>query len=238
MPDASDAGQPGLEELVRQVRDLKRASAPWSKKLRHRAHTGCAGTLHSRPAAAESAAVPVLDETAALIPILGKALLAIAVAYLLRALAEARVLPLPVCIGAGILYSFFWLLMAARAASGRRAVAMVHGATSALVLAPLLWESTVRFEALPAWVAAASLIGYTAFGLVISWRKNLDMVAWITTLTGLSTVAALLMATRNLPPFTAAVLAIAAAVELSACFNHWLRERWVRRFCPICPFCC
>jgi hypothetical protein len=177
-------------------------------------------------ASVEIAAAPALNETAALIPIFGKALLAIAAAYLLRALAEARVVPLPVCIGAGILYSFFWLLMAARAAPGRRAVAMVHGATSALVLAPLVWESTVRFAALPAPAAAASLLGYAAFGLVISWRKNLDVVAWITTLTALAMASALLMATRNLPPFTAALLAIAAAVELSACFNHWLRERW------------
>ena len=227
MHDSSDAGQPGLEELARQVRDLQARVRNLEQNFAVAPTPAAPGLSESSPAEEESAAVPVLDETAALIPIFGKALLAIAAAYLLRALAEARVLPLPVCIGAGILYSFFWLLMAARAASGRRAVAMVHGATSALVLAPLLWESTVRFQALPAWVAAASLIGYTAFGLVISWRKNLDMVAWITTLTGLSTAAALLMATRNLPPFTAAVLAIAAAVELSACFNHWLRERWI-----------
>jgi hypothetical protein len=227
MQDASGAGEPGLEELIRQVRDLQSRVSSLEESSALRPPPVAPALAGSRPAAAERAVVPALHETAALVPVLGKALLAIAAAYLLRALAEARVLPLSVCIGAGILYSFFWLLMAAREAPGRRAVAMVYGATSALVLAPLLWESTVRFEALPASIAAVSLIGYTAFGLVISWRKNLDMVAWITTLTGLSTATALLLATRNLPPFTAAVLAIAAAVELSACFNHWLRERWL-----------
>ncbi len=227
MQDSSDAGQPGLEELIRQVRDLQTrvrnlemnsgiAPAPATPVL------AAAGT--SEP---QVSVVPELGQTTAMIPVFGKALLAIAAAYLLRALAEARVLPLPVCVGAGILYSFIWLFMAARAAPERRGVAMVHGATSALILAPLLWESTVRFAALPATVAAASLIGYATFGLLISWRKNLDMVAWITTLTALATATALLLATKDLPPFTAAVLATAAVVELSACFNHWLRKRWV-----------
>jgi hypothetical protein len=226
MHGGSDAEQPGLEELVRQVRDLQTRVRILEQNSAIAPAPIAPAITDSRPAEAEGVAVPTLDEAAALIPIFGKALLAIAAAYLLRALAEARVLPLPVCVGAGILYSFFWLFLAARAAPGRRAVAIVHGATSALVLAPLLWESTVRFEALPAWAAAASLIGYAAFGLLISWRKNLDIVAWITTLTALATAAALLLATRNLTPFTAALLAIAAAVELSACFNHWLRERW------------
>lgn len=226
MRDSSCAGEAGLEDLIRQVRDLEIRVRNLERNASATPAAGATAEAEFNSAPVQADAAPALDQTAALIPVFGKALLAIAAAYLLRALAEARVLPLPVCIGAGILYSFFWLFMAARAASGRRAVAMVHGATSAMVLAPLLWESTVRFSALPAQAAAASLVGYAAFGLLISWRKNLNMVAWITTLTALATAAVLLMATRNLPPFTAAVLAMAAAVELSACFNHWLSERW------------
>ncbi len=225
MHGSSGDGQPGLEELILEVRNLE------ERVRRLETHLGLTPAAPALTGAGVHqtviSAAPPLDQTTELIPVLGKALLAIAAAYLLRALAEARVLPMAVCAAAGILYSFFWLWMAARAAPGRRGVAMVHGATSALVLAPLLWESTLRFAALSPQVAAASLVGYAAFGLRVSWRRNLDVVAWIATLTALATATALLLATKDLPPFTAAVLAVAAAVELSACFSHWLRERWL-----------
>ena len=65
------------------------------------------------------------------------------------------------------------------------------------------------------------------FGLAVSWRKDLLIVATIATLAGLGTAAALLMATHDVLPFTFVFLAIAAAVEVSACLDHWLSERWL-----------
>jgi hypothetical protein len=53
------------------------------------------------------------------------------------------------------------------------------------------------------------------------------MVATITTLAGLGTAAGLLMATHDVLPFTFVFLATAAAVEASACLDHWLSERWL-----------
>ena len=57
--------------------------------------------------------------------------------------------------------------------------------------------------------------------------KDLLIVATIATLAGLGTAAALLMATHDVLPFTLVFLAIAAAVEASACLDHWLSERWL-----------
>ena len=37
----------------------------------------------------------------------------------------------------------------------------------------------------------------------------------------------MLIATHDVLPFTAVFLAAAAAVEISACLEHWLSERWL-----------
>ena len=72
-----------------------------------------------------------------------------------------------------------------------------------------------------------ALVLFVVFGLTVSWRKNLLTVATIVTLAGLGTAAGLLIATRDVVPFTLVFLAIAAAVEISSCLEHWLSERWL-----------
>jgi hypothetical protein len=126
-----------------------------------------------------------------------------------------------------MLYAILWLVWAARTPGSRRLEAALHSLTSVLVLCPLLWESTLRFHAASTWTAGAILLFFTIFSLAVSWRKNLLIVATIATLAGLGTAAALLIATHDVLPFTLVFLAIAAAVEVSACLNHWLSERWL-----------
>jgi hypothetical protein len=63
--------------------------------------------------------------------------------------------------------------------------------------------------------------------MAISWRKSLLIVSTFATLAALGTAAALLVATRDVLPFTFLFLAMAAAIEASACLEHWLSERWL-----------
>ena len=162
-----------------------------------------------------------------LIPALGRALLGLAGAYLLRALVESDTLPAAAGIAIGILYALSWLVWAARTPAERRIEAALHSLTAVLVLAPLLWEATLRFHAVSTWGAGLILLLFTLFGLAVSWRKDLLIVATIATLAGLGTAAALLVATHDVLPFTFVFLATAAAVEVSACLDHWLSERWL-----------
>lgn len=227
MDSDSDSRQPDLEELIRQVRDLQARVRSLEQRL--------GGVPAQSPPTeavdpAADSAVPSLEDTAKIVPVLGQALLGIAGAYLLRALAEFGVLPITAGVAAGILYALFWLVRAARTAPEQRLVAVVHGATSVLILMPLLWETAVRFHAISGWTAGSVLVFFSAFGLAISWRKNLSAIASITTLAGLVTAVALLTATHDLVPFTLALLAMAAAVEFSACLGHWLRLRWIVAF--------
>ncbi len=193
----------------------------------------CLGVAAAAPAAAPAASAPALEEAAAswntgsAVAVLGKALLALAGAYLLRALTESGSLPMPWGVLLGIAYSAACLALAARFAASDRVAAIMYGLTSVLVMAPLVWEATVRFQAISTWAAAGTLAAFTLLGLAISWRRNLTQIAWIATLAGIVTAAALLMATHDVLPFTCVFLAVAAAVEVSACFEHWLKERFL-----------
>ncbi|HWC96395.1 MAG TPA: hypothetical protein VG456_06595 [Candidatus Sulfopaludibacter sp.] len=157
----------------------------------------------------------------------GRALLGLAGAYLLRATTESGALPHAAGIAAGLLYAMGWLVWAARTPVSQRIETALHSLTSVLVLSPLLWEATLRFHAISTWMAGGVLLFFTIFGLGVSWQKNILIPATISTLAGVGTSAALLMATYDVLPFTFVLLAIAAAVEVSACLDHWLSERWL-----------
>jgi hypothetical protein len=164
---------------------------------------------------------------AALLPVLGRALLGLAGAYLLRAITESATVAPQLGVAIGLLYAILWLVWAARTPAARRLEAALHSLTAVLVLSPLLWEGTLRFHAVSTWAAGAILLFFTVFGLAVSWRKDLLIVATIVTLAGLGTAGALLIASHDVLPFTLVFLGIAAAVEVSACLNHWLSERWL-----------
>lgn len=218
--------QPGLDDLVREVRDLRQRIERLERGA-FRLEAPIEETTPVLQAVEPASAEVTLEATARSLPVLGRALLALAGAYLLRALTEAGTMPPALGVAAGVAYALVWLLLAARAPAGDRLGVAIHALTSALVLAPLLFESTVRLKVVGGASAAAMLAFFAIFGLTISWRKNLAGIAWITTLAGLGTSMALLLATRDLAPFTLGMLAIAAAVEAAAFFDHWLGERWI-----------
>jgi hypothetical protein len=168
-----------------------------------------------------------LADATSLLPILGQCLLGLAGAYLLRHLTESNTLAPQIGVAAGILYAVLWLVWAARTPAVHRLETALRSLTSVLVLAPLLWEATLHFRALSTWDTGAILLCFILFGLAVSWRKNLLIVATIATLAGLGTAAGLLVATRDVVPFTLVFLAIGAAVEASAILDHWLSERWL-----------
>jgi hypothetical protein len=215
--------QPESDALEREVRDLaKRVSEI-------EAHLGLAelraGSPTPAPIQASPAAAP--PELASILPLAGRALLGLAGAYLLRSLTESRSISPGAGVAAGILYAMAWLVWAARTPALRQLEAAVHSLTAVLILSPLLWEATLDFHAISTWTAAAMLIAFGVFGLAVSWRKNLLIVATIPVLAVLGTSGALLLATHDLSPFTTVFLAMAAAVEVSACLDHWLSERWL-----------
>ncbi|HUP02613.1 MAG TPA: hypothetical protein VMU19_01410 [Bryobacteraceae bacterium] len=226
MPQPEPAGAPDWSGLEREVRAL----ALRVQQIEQRLDMPAPVLELGQPPAGEAAAAtePGLEQvTVSALPLAGRALLGLAGAYLLRALTESDTLSVGVGVAIGICYAILWLIWAARTPVERRMETALHSVTAALVLAPLLWEATLRFHAISTRTAGALLLAFTLIGLAVSWRKRLLAVATITMLAGLGTAAALLMATHDVLPFTFVFLGVAAAVEISACLDHWLSERWL-----------
>jgi hypothetical protein len=101
--------------------------------------------------------------------IIGRSLLGIAGAYVLRALADSTSLPRSLIAAAGILYALAWLLAAARA-SGKRLAPAFYAATSALIFVPMLWEMCLRFQVLQPAAGAAALVLYIAVSTWLGWQ--------------------------------------------------------------------
>lgn len=159
--------------------------------------------------------------------LLGRTLLVLAGAYLVRALTESRALPAAVGVGLGLSYAVFWHLRADRAArAGRRESAVFHALSGSLVAFPLVWETTARFGLLGPRAAGAALVALFAIGLVVAWRQRLSLVAWVTTGLALATALALLVSTRDLLAVFLVLLAVAAGLEWLAYRERWLALRW------------
>ena len=159
--------------------------------------------------------------------LVGRTLMALGGAYLLRAVTETGALPPLAGIVAGLAYSGLWLLLADRAAAhGRRLSAVFHGVATAMIAYPLVWETTTRFGLLSHAAAAALVPLLVALGLGLAWRHRLGGIAWINGLAGLATAFGLLQVTHDLVTFTAALLLIALLVELTALRDRWLGLRW------------
>ncbi len=223
--------QPEWDALVEEVRDLRGRVARIEMATGMSAHAAPGAAPPGWDAAERAPAAPetpgILESPSSLLPVLGRALLGLAGAFLLRALTEGGTFSPRMGVAVGLVYAMLWLVWAARTPAAHRLEAALHGLTSVLVLSPLLFEATTRLHAISTWTAGALLLTFTLFGLAVSWRKDLLIVSTFATLAGLGTSAALLLATHDVLPFTLVFLAIALAMEVSACLNHWLSERWL-----------
>jgi hypothetical protein len=233
MPQAVESNTTELEQLSERVRNLEQRLA----------------ALEARPASAESAQAQASESVSrtaqtpnspsawrsllpfemptGVVPVLGKAVLGIAGAYLLRAIAETGAISkLPVLIVA-ILYGAVWIVWAVRNHDTNQFASATYGVTSVLILMPLLWEATVRFQVIPSTLTAMVLVTIIVLTLKLSWRRQLQFIPWVTTIAVVITALALIIATRDLLPLTATMLAVAAITELAACLEHRLSLRAV-----------
>jgi hypothetical protein len=71
------------------------------------------------------------------------------------------------------------------------------------------------------------LVAFVVLALALAWQRNLQVIPWIATLAAVITALALIIATHELVPLTAALLALALATEVAACLEHRLSLRAV-----------
>jgi hypothetical protein len=160
--------------------------------------------------------------------VVGKALLGIAGAYVLRALSGSSVMstgvgatsgfgviPRSLVAAVAVAYALGWLVAAARTAPIHRFAGVLYASTSALILAPMLWEMTLRFHVMPAWVAAVIVAAYACAATALAWRPERSPIFSAAYAGCAITALALLIGTHNMAPFTAILLTLLLVCEFS-----------------------
>jgi hypothetical protein len=138
--------------------------------------------------------------------VLGRAMLGVAGAYLLRAAAESTLLPSAIAAAIAIPYAVAWLVFAVRVRAGEWFPATVYSVTSAVILAPMLWELTFRFQILSAPAGAAMIAVYITAATALAWRRNLTPVFWVANIAATLIALGLFFASRTPTPLVSVLL--------------------------------
>lgn len=157
-----------------------------------------------------------VSSTGGAFSVLGKAMLGIAGAYLLRAVAESSALPRTAVAAVAIVYALGWLVWASRAKSGDWLTGTIYACTSALILAPMLWELTLRFSVLPALGAAAVVCGFVLAASALAWKREFAPVLWVANVTAIGIALTLSIATHQMAPFIVVLLVMVVIGEFGA----------------------
>ena len=180
------------------------------------------------PAAKPAIALPTesfvgeLDplQTANIFPILGRAMLGIAGAYVLRAVAEAGLLPRVAVAAVAIAYALAWLVWAARASKASGFVQLIYAGTSTLILAPMLWEITLHFHVLTPIATASVLTAFATLAVIIGTKDGASRFAWIPQIVAAFTAVGLAIATHDVLPFVLALLFALLVAEYARSRNY------------------
>jgi hypothetical protein len=170
-------------------------------------------------------ASPSFAQSGATFAVLGRSMLGMAGAYLLRAVAESGSFPKFATVALAIAYAGTWLIWAARVPAGRWFASTTYAGTSALILAPMLWELTLRFKVLTPTVAAALLAGFILTAYALAWKRDLTSIVWVADLATAIAAIALLIATHDMLPFVFVLLLMACLSEAAAYRNRLLSVR-------------
>jgi hypothetical protein len=206
LPDALEELTARLQSLERRVDALEHPSAP---------------LIAPEPVASPAAVVSEgfsLAQSGSVLSVLAYALLGIAGAYVLRFIAESSSLPKLTIAAVAIAYALLWLVGAARVSEWFSSA--VYAGTSALILAPMLWELTLIFKVLPAQATAAILCVFVIAATALAWKRDRAPVYWMTNATAAAAALGLSIATHQFLPFLATLLMMAFTCEYAAVRNH------------------
>ncbi len=160
--------------------------------------------------------------------LLGRSIVVLAGAFLLRALTEGGTLPPAAGFAAGSVFALLLLALADRSGARRdKAGAVAYGLTAALVAYPLLLETTGISTIVPVAGGAAALTALTVAGLLVAARQRLRILAWVFSLAALVTIVILKFALASPLLFAWLLLGLGLGTLLLAYTRGWRLERWL-----------
>ena len=214
-----------VERLTQSVADLQRRVSALENPARIVQPLSTPSLPAQSAPSTPTAEPPSLAGTSGIFPVLGKAMLGIAGAYLLRAIVQADALPRSPVIAVAIAYALLWLVPATRVPVKAWFASAAWACTSALILVPMLWELTLRFRFLPSAITAAILCAYVIAASALAWKRHFTAVASVADAAASLAALLLAIATRDLVPFLVALLVIAIVGEIAAARHRTLRVR-------------
>ncbi len=163
--------------------------------------------------------------------LIGRTLVVLGGAYLLRALTESHVFTAQFGVALGLLYGAPWLVLGSRAgARGAHLDALCHATATALIGYPLVWEATVRFAVLTPLQSAALLAALTAGALILSSTRKLHELAWVVTFGALASTLTLAIATGTWVGYTVVAIGVGVATLWLGYAHEWILLRWPAAF--------
>ncbi|MGA7614514.1 MAG: hypothetical protein WBX15_04970 [Thermoanaerobaculia bacterium] len=206
-----------FERLERRVNDLE-AAHEVSDASRVTAPT----VTHVTDARDEMETRSLLD-----LGLIGRTLIILGGAFLLRAFTDSGGVPLPIGLSLGITYALIWIFMADRAGRADRVSSSdYYGIAAAMIAYPLIWEATKKFDFFSPISAAIILAAVSGLLLGIGWIREQKVLAWVATIFALLTSLALIVDTRSVVPFGWALLVVGLISAWIAYDIRWHALRW------------
>ena len=183
--------------------------------------------LDGKPAAATPHVEVVLEQPRPDfdLALIGRTLIVLGGAYLLRALTESGIVSAGAGVAIGLLYAVFWSLLALRTRVNRSS-ALYHGIATAIIALPLIFEAVRKFHVLDAWAAAVALALVSAATFALVWLRQLAGVAWTFSLIALAIVPLLMLETNIVAPFALYLIALGIATLWLGYLLEWHLLRW------------
>lgn len=215
-----------IERLERRIEELaERLRRVEDKVLSRAGDSADAPAASPRTEDREPTASPAVKErvpATAIISLVGRSLIVLGGAFLLRWLTQSDILPQKLGSVLGMFYALVWVVMADfDAGRGRRPSAVFHGITGTFVALPLLVEATTKFHYLTPILSAVHLLAFIILGLAVAGRRNLRVLAWIVTLPAAPLAFLLAVQTNAMPPFLVSLLMLGFATLWLGYLRHW-----------------
>lgn len=217
---------PPSTSIEDQIAQLTRRVAECESRLAAIEHTPLDASASAAHADSSSPAAIVAFDRLGTLTNLGRSLIILGGAFLLRALTEAGTWPPAVGVSLGLVYALTWLGMSSQAAGGHPLRALFYGGTSMVIGFPLIVEAALKFGLFTPTVAVSVLGAFSACVLVSASHARLPSLAWLASLGGLATGLTLMVRAGAFAPFSFYFTSLGVATLWLGYLREWRGLRW------------
>lgn len=211
-----------VTEALRRVEQRLEVLEAW--RLRMEGRSAASSTVAQKEAPVASG---VEEASGAFdLALIGRTLIILGGAFLLRAATEGGALPIAVGVALGLVYALVWSLLALRD-SVSRCTAVYYAIATSLTSVPLIFEGTRKFNVFTAWSAALALGMVAAVMFVLIWRRRLHAVAWMFTVMTICVLPLLIVQTRSVTPFALILLGLGIVTLWLGYLLEWTLLPWL-----------